>query len=80
MIQPFIGMGNSPDGIDLPLGLSMGLSMHPKAAETFGKMTAEEKRAAIRYVQSGLTGEDAKRRIASAIHRMEQGSFPNSLG
>jgi len=73
MIQPFIGMGKAPDGIDLPLGLSMGLSMHPNAAETFGKMSAEEKRAAIRYVQSGITGEDAKRRISSAISQMEQG-------
>ena len=80
MTQPFIGMGKAPDGIDLPLGLSMGLTTHPKAAETFGKMSAEEKQAAIRYVQSGVTGEDAQRRISSAIHQLEQGQFPNSLG
>ena len=73
--HPFIGMGNAPDGIDLPLGLSMGLSMHPKAAETFGKMSAEEKHAAIRYVQAGLTSEDAKRRIASAIDQMAEGQM-----
>ena len=71
--QNFIGMGRAPDGIDLPLGFSMGLSMHAKAAEAFGKMSDDEKRAAIRYVQSGVTGEDAKRRIASAIHQLEQG-------
>ena len=73
MRQPFIGMGPAPDGIDLPLGLSMGLSMHPKAAETFGKMNSEEKWAAIRYVQTGSSGEEAKRRIEGAIRQMENG-------
>ena len=73
MTQPFIGMGKAPDGVDLPLGLSMGLSMHPRAAETFGKMNADEKHAAIRYVQAGISGEDAKRRIQSAIHQMDEG-------
>ena len=73
MPEPYIGMGSSPDGIDLPLGLSMGLSMHPKAAETFGKMNADEKQAAIRYVQSGSTGEEAKRRIKSAISQLSEG-------
>jgi len=68
-------MGRAPDGIDLPLGFSMGLSMHTKAAETFGKMSDEEKKAAIRYVQSGITGEDAKRRIANAIEQLEQGQM-----
>ena len=75
MSDPYIGMGRAPDGIDLPLGLSMGLAMHPVAAETFGRMSLEEKRAAIRYVQSGVTGEDAQRRIASAISQMEQGQI-----
>ena len=73
MSKPFIGMGKAPDGIDLPLGLSMGLTMHPKAAETFGKMSRDEKQAAVRYVQSGTTGEDAKRRIASAISQLGEG-------
>ena len=73
MTQVFIGMGTAPDGIDLPLGLSMGLSLHPGAAETFGKMSADEKRGAIRYVQSGVSGEDAQRRVKSAIAQLEQG-------
>jgi hypothetical protein len=73
MNQVFIGMGPAPDGIDLPLGFSMGLSLHPKAAETFGQMSTDEKRAAIQYVQSGVTGEDAKRRIASAIDQLALG-------
>ena len=73
MEKPFIGMGEAPDGIELPLGLSMELTMHPQAAETFGKLTHAEKRAAIRYVQSGVTGEDAKRRIQNAVGQLEQG-------
>ena len=73
MNSPFIGMGNSPDGIDLPLGLSMGLSMHPEAAETFGKMSADEKRAAIRYVQSSVRGDEAELRVASAIKQLSDG-------
>ena len=73
MSDTFIGMGNSPDGIDIPLGLSMELTMHPRAASTFGQMTSAEKQAAIRYIQSCSTGEDAKRRISNAIHQMEQG-------
>lgn len=73
MSKPFIGMGKAPDGIDLPLGLSMGLSMHPQAMDTFGKMTPQEKNAAIQYVQSAATGADAKRRVENAIQQMEHG-------
>ena len=74
MKEPFIGMGPSPDGIDIPLGLSMELAMHPQAAATFGQMSPTEKHAAIRYVQSGTTGEDAKRRIQTAIQQLECGN------
>ena len=73
MSKPFIGTGNAPDGIDLPLGLGMSLSMHPQAMDTFGKMTPQEKTAAIQYVQAATTGPDAKRRIQNAIQQMEHG-------
>ena len=73
MSKPFIGMGKAPDGVDLPLGLSMVLSMHQKAAEAFGKMSRDEKQAAVRYVQSGVSGEDAKRRISNAISQLDEG-------
>ena len=73
MSEAFIGMGSSPDGIDIPLGLSMELTMHPRAASTFGQMSPAEKHAAIRYIQSCTTGEDAKHRIRNAIQQMEQG-------
>ena len=73
MSKPFIGMGKAPDGVDIPLGLSMGLSMHPRAMDTFGRMSPQEKNAAIQYVQSGTTGADAKRRVENAIQQMEHG-------
>jgi len=73
MSNAFIGMGKSPDGIDLPLGLSMELALHPHAAATFGKMDRTQKQAAIQYVQSCTSGEDAKRRIRNAIAQMENG-------
>ena len=73
MSETFIGMGRNPEGIDIPLGLSMELAMHPGAASTFGKMNPEEKHAAIRYIQSCTSGEDAKERIKNAISQMEQG-------
>ena len=72
-MKPFLGMGKSPDGIDLPLGLSMELTMHPQAAETFGRLNLEEKRAAIRYIQSGVSGEDAKRRIRNTVDQLSAG-------
>jgi len=73
MNNAFIGMGRSPDGLDLPLGLSMELALHPHAAATFGKMNPTEKQAAIQYVQSCTSGADAKRRIQNAIVQMENG-------
>ena len=73
MNQGFIGMGNSPDGIDIPLGLSMELTMHPTAATTFSNMSAAQKHAAIHYIQTATTGVEAKQRIKNAVSQMESG-------
>ena len=75
MIEQFTGMGRGPDGIDLPLGLSMGLAMHPRAAETFYRMTPDQRYAAIRYIQSGSTGEEARRLIDAAIRQLDAGEM-----
>jgi len=75
MQKPFIGMGEAPDGIELPLGLSMELTMHPEAAATFGRMSVEQKRGAIQYVQGCTSGEDARKRIQNVVKRMEQGEM-----
>ena len=73
MNQDFIGMGRAPDGIDLPLGLSMELTMHPTAATTFSSMSAAQKHAAIHYIQTATTGDEAKQRIRNAVSQMENG-------
>jgi len=75
MQEPFIGMGEGPDGIELPLGLSMELTMHPNAAATFGSMSVQQKREAIGYIQGCTSGEDAKRRIENVVKQMEQGKM-----
>ena len=73
MKQPFIGMGEGPNGIELPLGLSMELTARPKAAATFGSMNEAQKREAIGYIQGGVSGADAKRRIETVVKQMEEG-------
>ena len=37
--KPFIGMGNNPDGPDLPSGLSMHLGQEPEAISNYGRLT-----------------------------------------
>ena len=73
MEKPFIGMGRSPDGTDIPIGFSMELAMRPEALSTFGKMSPEEKHAAIRYIQGGSTGDEAKLRIRNVVSCLEAG-------
>lgn len=68
--SPFIGIGNNPSGVDLPLGLGMGLAQDPEAMYNFGKMSNTQKNELINYIQSGVSGEDAKERMANAINRL----------
>lgn len=71
----FIGIGHNPDGPDLPLGLGMNLAQDPKAMDTFGKMTMEQKTNVINYIQSAQTGDDALQKINDAINRMHNGNM-----
>ncbi len=66
----FIGIGKNPNGPDLPLGLGMELAQNPKAMNAFGTMTNEQKAALISHIQGATTGEEAKQRIAEAIHKL----------
>ncbi len=70
MDNNFIGIGINPDGPDLPLGLGMELAQNPKAMTAFGQMTHAEKASMIRHIQGAATGEDAKNRIANAVHQL----------
>ncbi|MCL2034916.1 MAG: YdeI/OmpD-associated family protein [Oscillospiraceae bacterium] len=64
----FIGTGHNPDGPDLPLGLGMQLAQNPKAMKAFGKMTNMEKSKMIAHIQASKTGDEAKTRLAQAVH------------
>lgn len=70
----FIGTGINPDGPDLPLGLGMQLAQDPKALDTFGRLTNEQKSVLIGYIQGAATGDDAKRRLAEALNMLHDGS------
>lgn len=68
----FIGIGINPDGPDIPLGLGMRLAQNPKAMNTFGHMTKDQKAAMIHYIQSVNTGEESKARILEAIQNLSE--------
>jgi uncharacterized protein YdeI (YjbR/CyaY-like superfamily) len=71
--QPFIGIGHNPDGPDLPVGLGMQLAQEPQAMETFGEMSNSQKETAIQYIQSSVTGEDTKIRMAEVVEKLKNG-------
>ncbi len=72
----FVGMGSShsPEQPDMPLGLWMALSQDTEAMSYFGRMTPEQKRQMIAYVQGATTGDDAKARIRQAVAQIKAGS------
>ncbi|HML47933.1 MAG TPA: YdeI/OmpD-associated family protein [Clostridia bacterium] len=73
---PFIGMGNNPDGPDLPIGLSMQLAQEPQAVTNYGRLSKAEQASVIRYIQNCSTGEDAENKIAEAVQCLKE----NNLG
>lgn len=72
---PFLGTGRNPEGPDLPLGFGMLLAQEPEAVTRYGQLTNEQKSSVIRYIQSGVTGEDAKNRIANAVYGLRDGNM-----
>ena len=73
---PFIGIGHNPEGSDLPLGFGMRLAQEPRAMDTFGVLSEDQKEQIIRYIQSSVTGEDALTRIESAVVSLREGRLP----
>lgn len=71
----FVGMGSahSADTPDIPLGLGMALSQDVEAMSSFGRMSAEEKKQMIAFVQGATTGDDAKARIQQAVAQVKAG-------
>lgn len=73
--EPYIGIGHSPDGVDLPLGLGMQLAQEPRAMEAFGQLTIEQKSKLIQNIQSAQTGQEAEEKIAGAVSSLRTGGF-----
>ncbi len=64
------GMGS---GSDMPIGLGMLLMEDQLAFSRFGAMSLDEKKQIIKYVESGIDGEDAKRRISHTVKCLHDG-------
>jgi len=73
--QPYIGVGHSPDGVDLPLGLGMKLAQEPRAMDAFGRLTTEQKSRLIEKIQSAHTGQEAQEKIDHAVSSLSNGGF-----
>ena len=70
-MQPNIGGAGS--GSDMPIGLGMLLMEDQIAFSRFGAMAPEEKKLVLQYVESGVDGEDAKRRIDHTVKSLHDG-------
>jgi len=77
--RPFIGMGNNPQGPDLPLGLSMRLAHEPDAINGFGNLSDERKTKLIGYIKDSGTGIEAQTHIERAIEALKMGRGPEAL-
>ena len=77
--RPFIGMGNNPEGPDLPLGLSMRLAQEPDAIDGFGNLTTAQKEGLINYIKESETGVDAQMRIEEAIESLKEGTWRDRI-
>lgn len=71
---PVFGPNNMGQGSDLPVGLSMLLMEEPLAMQRFNAMSKEEKTMALKYVESGVDGEDAQRRIEHTVKSLREGT------
>lgn len=59
---------------EMPIGLMMTLAMHSDAMQAFALLGDEQQESVIRFVEDAVSGDDAKRRIESAVERLENGS------
>lgn len=68
-------MQDAPNYRDLPLGLGISLAQDLEAMSNFGAMDREVQKRIIDYVQGGLTGEDAHRRVQEAVEHIKAGDI-----
>lgn len=62
------------DAEHMPIGLMMSLAQHQQAMKNFSLLDDQGQKQVIQYVESSVTGEDAKNRIRSAVENLEKGS------
>ena len=71
----FIGMGNNPDGPDLPVGFSMQIAQEPQAVAAYGRLSKEQQASVIRFMQSCQNGEDAETRVNQVVQQLKDGNI-----
>ena len=60
---------------NMPVGLMVSLTKHQEAMKNFSMLDDEKQKSVIRYVRDSATGEEARRRIQSAVKNLEQGNI-----
>lgn len=65
----FVGIGKNPDpgGLDMPIGFGMALYQNSDALHCFAALSQDERNEIIRYIESSKTGDDARKRIDTAV-------------
>ena len=68
----FVGLGKNPDpsGLDMPIGFGMELYQNSNALHCFAALSQEQRNGIIKYIESGKTGEDARKRIDNAVENL----------
>ncbi len=79
--KAFIGMGHNPNPRvhDIPVGFGMELMMNADARSAFEKLGDEQKNRLISYIQGGVTGDDAKHRVLTAVDSLAKGTVSNLI-
>ncbi|MFU0833606.1 MAG: DUF305 domain-containing protein [Oscillospiraceae bacterium] len=60
---------------NMPVGLMVSLTKHQDAMKNFSMLDDEKQKLVIRYVKDSATGEEANRRIQSAVKNLERGDI-----
>ncbi len=73
----FLGMGKNPDPnvSDIPVGFGMELMQNADARSNFEHLSDQQKNSLIAFIQGGLTGIEAKNRIATAVSCLANGDL-----
>ena len=70
----FVGLGKNPDpgGLDMPIGFGMELYQNSDALHCFAALSQDERNNIIQYIEKSKTGEEAKKRINTAVENLNK--------